>query len=113
MKVIDLIIKSFNNELQDKTIFKVLNQQGHDKYIYNIEEKKFRRYEDESCSLVVNSETSLWEIEIIEENKDIEKLWMIPPNAHEANRYFVLIQDKINELVDKVNELESKERGKK
>ena len=46
MKVIDLIIKQFNFELKDKTIFRILNQTGHNKYIYNIDDNQFNEYRD-------------------------------------------------------------------
>lgn len=72
MKVIDLIIKQFNYELEDKTMFRVLNQENHDKYIYNIDDNKFHEYrfgsgEMENISLVISSKTINWDIEIIEE----------------------------------------------
>lgn len=48
------------------------------------------------------------EIEIIEEYKQIEKLMRL--DSRETSDCIIKIQDKINELIDKVNELEE---GKK
>ena len=110
MKVIDLIIKQFNYELKDKTMFKILNQENHDKYIYNIDDNKFHEYrvgsgEMENISLVIDKATIDWDIEIIEEGKAIEEINITYQDNHSQEEINEYLRCSINEIVKAVNEL--------
>jgi DNA-directed RNA polymerase specialized sigma54-like protein len=113
MKVIDLLNKIANGTQPKIIIFDT------EKYIWEKEQKEYRRYPYEN-----NLYYSLWsdynlmkclndEIEIIEEDKPIEKITI---DLNYANHYSKAnvkangkyLAEKINEIIDVVNELKER-----
>lgn len=121
MKVIDLLNKIANGEKVPKEIqVKFKGYVYHDTYKFNKLENWYVTL-DESTLMTINRTSYLdSEIEIIEENKPIEKLFdnsanynfsktqngMTKEDRRLLDSNFIELGNKINEIIDKVNELE-------
>jgi uncharacterized coiled-coil protein SlyX len=110
MKVIDLLNKIANNELPNKTKFKVFSSSDEDKRAFvcefDISYPGTIWSGDGECKWnfkIDNMRILNYEVEIAEENKPIEKLnYTSAETQKEKNK---LIKEKLNQVVDVVNEL--------
>ena len=111
MKIIDLLNKVAKNEKIPKTIKYygyIYKYDEENKFYYNNGSSLYREfYENGNC---LNDE-----VEIIEEDKKIEKLCYQQLRARDVVEFITTLNEqlsnhgkKINELIDKVNELSSK-----
>lgn len=98
IKIIDLFIKIKNNEIKQGTKFKML---GHI-YIYNNGYIAKTDANETIGDFYISQRMLNDEVEIIEEEKKIEKIDMSSPIS------VVHCAMKINELIDLVNELKGK-----
>ena len=98
MKVIDLLNKLYNNEEVPKRIkigvcYLTLNK-NKDNYIYDNSDEY---YGDE----LIHWYDLGMKVEIIEEDKKIEKLYGEPRHIYTENELYIV--GKINEIIDKLN----------
>ena len=110
IKIIDLLNKIANNEeVPEKIMFDEWL------YIYNEREKTYYDEEDRTLWQSYNFKILTDKVEIIEEPKKIEKIDeilriddLIPPygeNEYKAWKNIIIQQNKINELIDEINNL--------
>lgn len=104
IKVIDLLNKIANGE---EVKFNVINKGFKTEYYY--EKGKPLRYEDdEDVEWRISEDWLNCEVEIIEEDKKIEKLWFSLYEMERVNEEVLTkIENKINEIIDYLEEKEN------
>lgn len=113
IKIIDLLVKIANGEEVPKKIIYGLNE-----WFYDEDAKDYFKKNDIESFQITYVSNSNWlnlEVEIIEEDKKINTIdcWYsmeeIKRSPELYNIMFTELKDKINELIDAVNELKEKE----
>ena len=109
IKIIDLLIKIAKEEAPKKIMYDSdIWKFDDDKQDYSDEAKYL--FADYMSDFAYKPEFLNDEVEIIEEEKEIEKITLqFSETQKEKNRLF---KDKINELVDEINKLKREKRGK-
>ena len=104
MKVIDLLNKIANGEEAPNKISVVwAGARVHDLYQYNDYIKWYETLDETTLMTIDDSDDLYCEVEIIEEEKEIEKIMGI--DTRETRKCIMLFQDKINELIYEINKL--------
>ena len=109
IKIIDLLIKIAKEEAPEKIMYDgdIWNFDGS---VQDYSDGTKYLFADYMSDFAYKPEFLNDEVEIIEEEKEIEKITLqFSETQKEKNRLF---KDKINELVDEINKLKREKRGK-